>query len=760
MSRKGAVWRVDILQEAETTFSAVGELTFEGDSPLKIEWEERGKEETICGSSATLRVESPGDRTYEDMYSIEPGRIRADIYRNGSLYWSGTLDPEFYEEPYERARNYPVRLTFSDFGILERKKYALEGTRDLDDIVAHAIEQSGILTTGTDTTMVSTSLVAPQGASGTSLERNWSLVNLGNVAVASANFTDEEGERMNMKEVIEGVLRPLGMRLTQRLGKIWIYDINGLYSKGERKAVAWDGDSSTMGTDKVLNNVRITWSPYTISGKLSDWSAWVAGADPNETELNNCDGRAIGDCRIWSYHCSPELKDWLNDGTDAGFTLWTSRNHGMGMYLTDENLRFFKIVPQFDGTECEGVAIEWPMVTALNVGGKAELSLRQWAGHTSGLIAGTDFTSVGAAMMRSYADSIPEVKDGVMLRLTVEMMLDPRINFFEEGVDYNSAAMTKSWMEQWKKYGNIVYVPVCVMFRPDDGGADLCWDNRQCVAQGGNSVKSTVGMPATYGEWKTYTESGGTPGVWGYLGYYNAEDYGTDCGVLGWKKNRQCFPSQSARLTSAMRHCPEGQYIPYPPKAGKVWVEILGGGWLTARGGLNPFNQQVINYKELWQKYNWLLMKLPEMEIVNDRTFDKDIDTGDVVYSAEINPNAKDGMDIDTICGTCEGGKPTAKGAYLNALTGEQIERMTRGGRTTQVEELLIGTLFSQFGERRTKLSGEMEILPDAPKAYTEGNQAGKLFMLTGDIQDAQADTSEGTLVEIRPDEYEKRQTE
>ena len=97
LSRKNVVWRVEILQEAENTFASVGELTFEAENALVIEWPENRKEDVICGSTATIRVESPGDRTYEDLYTIEPGRIRMDVYRNGSLYWSGALDPEFYE---------------------------------------------------------------------------------------------------------------------------------------------------------------------------------------------------------------------------------------------------------------------------------------------------------------------------------------------------------------------------------------------------------------------------------------------------------------------------------------------------------------------------------------------------------------------------------------------------------------------------------------------------------------------------------------
>ena len=142
LSRANVVWRVEILQEGYS--GNVGVLDFEADEALVIDWKHADKEEVICGSEATLKLESPGDRTYEDLYTIEVGRIRMDVYRNNALYWSGALDPEFYEEPYEKARKYVVTLTFSDFGILDRLKYNLSGMQTLQSILLNALQRSTI----------------------------------------------------------------------------------------------------------------------------------------------------------------------------------------------------------------------------------------------------------------------------------------------------------------------------------------------------------------------------------------------------------------------------------------------------------------------------------------------------------------------------------------------------------------------------------------------------------------------------------------
>ena len=204
LSRAGVVWRVEILQESDQTFASVGTLEFDANDALVIDWNNADKENVICGSTATLQILSPGDRTYEDLYTIAPGQIRMDVYRNGSLYWSGALDPEFYEEPYERYNNYTVVLTFSDFGILDRLKYDLSGMRTLREIVDNCIRRSTIKTS-LDETLISTGLT-PDGGK----------MSLSDLKVRSDNFYDEDGEALTLKEVIEGILQPLALRMVDR----------------------------------------------------------------------------------------------------------------------------------------------------------------------------------------------------------------------------------------------------------------------------------------------------------------------------------------------------------------------------------------------------------------------------------------------------------------------------------------------------------------------------------------------------------------
>ena len=84
LSIGGVVNRVEIWQENDSAFS-VGELFFPADSPLTIEWGEQGKEESLLGSSATLKIISPGDRTYLDLYTVRYGEVRMDVYRDNQI---------------------------------------------------------------------------------------------------------------------------------------------------------------------------------------------------------------------------------------------------------------------------------------------------------------------------------------------------------------------------------------------------------------------------------------------------------------------------------------------------------------------------------------------------------------------------------------------------------------------------------------------------------------------------------------------------
>lgn len=760
LSRAGVRWRAEILQESNSAFEEVGVLTFEATEALVIEYPSTAKEDVICGSTATIQIESPGDRTYEDLYTIETGAIRLDVYRNDTLYWSGTLDPEFYEEPYERAANYVVSLTFSDFGVLDRLKYTLGGMLTLDEIIKHCLAETAINYTGIDESLISTS-VTPNGVA----------MKLSSLKVRSDNFYDEDGEASSLKEVIEGILQPLGLRMVQRNGKVFIYDLNGLYNKANIAEAVWSGESSTMGVDVVYNNAKITWSTYAQSGTLTTQDCWTEETDPNLMNLNNINPLNYKGSDYYSYHYSTDLNDWL-DATDCGFTIYLNKK-GKNATITDKFsnafVRFFKIIPQYDGTESEGIAIHVNIVKGYRVGDKHNWFASyasSYSGVNTSYLAGT-LKDIDEAIFKSMPVWIPPVdsSSGLLIRVCLELLVDPRFNPFEQAANFFKGVNQADYQKQWKARGNYFYVPVTIKFQPDGSDDIYCWDNRSIVSQDvkNNQVRT---LSPTYGTWRKYDNSkDDKPEVWGYLCYYKPDDRKEDSGVAqGWAINRPAINPHTGQITTILEHAEEGQYIPYPSigVGGKIWIEVRGKGWLISDGNENLSETKIIDSYKLWggsrdMKLNWILAKLPTIEIVNNAQFEQTISTDDVEYSAELNAAAKDPIELDTVCGSSAEGVPTARGAYFNAQTGEQIRQLTRAGRTTQIEELLIGTLYSQYAERRTQLSGEIELHPDGLVSYKEQNQEGKKFIMTAETQDVIMDTTEATLIELRPDEYDKK---
>lgn len=770
LSQAGITWRVEILQEADQAFASVGALTFEADEPLLIEWKKTDKEEVLCGSTATIRVESPGDRTYEDLYTIEVGKIRMDVYRAGLLYWSGALDPEFYEEPYERASKYPVSFTFSDFGILDRLKYNLSGMQTLYTILTDALGRSTINYTSIDQSLISSYLDS-------------SKLTLGALRVRSDNFYDEDGEATTLKETLEGILLPLGLRLVQRNGRIWVYDLNGAYTLAQQMQVEWNGASQTMGTDKVANNVKITWNTYAQAGKQGAEKCWTLDVDKNKININNLNAVPYkgGESQYLSYHYSTDLHDWI-DATDAGFTLWLcDARYGENADIYANGIKYFKIVEQNDGQESEGVAVVWTAYKGYAVGsggflssssasiswsvkglqGVSIVSIDNSFGTNLDTVLGGTLAAAGGKLFGSKSISLPPVDNAsdLLLRVTLPMLMDCRFNPFESASNLMKGMKQEDWYKQWEERGNFIYVPVTLKFKPEGSTTIYCWTNRSIVGQdvSSNPVRT---LEATYGSWQVYRPNDDeAPTVWGYLCYWDKKNDGDSSGVLGWKTNRPGKNPYTGKITTVLKEAEDGQYVPFPSstRGGELWLEVRKSGWIISDGSSTlPSSGNTPNPKSLWQKTGIILFKLPQFEIVNRRQFDMEVNTDDVEYQAEINAAAKESITLDTICGTHKDGVPTARGAYFGVSSGQQIKQLTRAGRTTQAEELLIGTLYSQYAQRRTVLTGEAQLPVGGLKVFTEQNQGDKLFLAQGEVLDAITDTSEVTLVELRPDEYDK----
>ena len=104
---------------------------------------------------------------------------------------------------------------------------------------------------------------------------------------------------------------------------------------------------------------------------------------------------------------------------------------------------------------------------------------------------------------------------------------------------------------------------------------------------------------------------------------------------------------------------------------------------------------------------------------------------------------------------------------YIRAGKKNQQSRMAKNKQVEivsahvkgQVEDLLIGTLYSQYATRHTKISGEATIDTGGLALRREANQGDAVFIVTGETQNLKNCCGEITIVELSRDEY-KRENE
>lgn len=762
LSRESVAWQVDIWQLSDTAFGTIGELTFPATEPVVIEWDEKGKEEVVCGSSATVCVESPGDRTYADLYTEIPGEIGVDIYREGALYWTGTLDPEQYEEPYERESKYDVTLCFQDFGILDRLRYDLTGMQTMGDILRDALDRAQLGDCELD---VSSYVTSHHDA--------YHPATVDTMSVMSDNFYDEDGEPMTLLEVIEGMLQPLGQRMVQRRGCIWLYDLHGLAVVAPRRPLEWSGDSQTMGVDRVVNNIKLTFSPYADGSLLKeDELEYTDYVDENAINLTR---RQASETGYWSFY--PDYGNWggFGDGDASGLSFTIHKGRGKGLAEIYKDTGYFRIVAQGDGADAEGV------VWMFRTGGHGSLG--------SGLPqpVGMDPDLLGRIVMRTRRVYIPPINEReesrpgfggsasaeseetraaserFWLRLKMGVLADPRYNPFTEKSGDNES----SNYDNAKVRVNYMYVPCDVrLWDAAEGGNVLYHYSNRSIAARNTHDMSYIYLGRTLGSWEAgdnnYHNSS-KAACW--LSWYDetAEDRREAAGIFGWQYNRQQIGADFGKLSHGLKNAENGQYMPYPPCGG--WLEVAvwssvslidDSSSLSRDGGVTALENSVgsNDYNNL-SNLRWMLYKAPTLEVVSSSASHKIVNSDDIEHTAWVNPNAQEDLEIDTICGTMTHLVPTAKGIIMVNTTGLRLQQLTRAGRTDRPERLWMGTLYSQFATRHTKLTGEAFIDTGGLAAFTEANQDGRVFIMTGEAQNLIEDITEAVIVELSEDEYD-----
>ncbi len=751
-SKNGILWRTEIWQNGEWTVE--NRMTFPQENPLEIEWSAVDKIDSLQPSNATLTVVSDTDRQYLNLYTLEAGSILLKVFRNceealGSevpapvthLYWSGTLDPELYEEPFSEKKDYEVSLTFSDFAILDRLNYDRgDHFFRLDELIYHCLiaTQTDILT-GTPNKANYLEKVHKYVSiqKGDGFGYNIFLYDY----IMGENFIDDQGTSSTLKEVLEGILQPYALRLVQRAGAFYLYDLNSVYLNAKQTPVVWAGTDATLAMDDVYNNAKLTFSPYGVTEIMNpEIKVKLNSTNTGSSVINT------------SYGGSDNYQDFE-------FNVYEG---GSGVEI-GEDARFFRMVPRVGGEECTGVL--WTYLKGDYGSDQMDLypvSLKWFPNEDNHKYAG--WPSQGPPVLpkewpvvfRAESSYIApkgeeEYPMSSCLRLTLPLLFDARYNPFSDASSYNESGN----YEYLKNNCNYLYVKTDL--EVVDGDETLCYYNNSK-----NRAKSPInGLWDLYdGEWIE-----GKPSRRGNLdiAYYNsAKEHSDNTGIGGWVKNRQtCYPTYLPFPNRITARGNEGEYIPVPPKRGRLRLTVYGvlevvkaRKWTEPTDRDSPYNISCAN------NHRWWAYKAPVIEIYNYYQHKK-CETFDMELSSFINKSAKEDYEIKTIVGSKRLKVPgeevgtlfTSRGV-LRKDNGEpnSLLYMRLPNRMEYLEHLLLNVIYSQYATRHLKLSGTAELLPDF-SLYTDQAADGR-YILLSEVQNLMEDESKISMVQLSPETY------
>ncbi|MDR3226607.1 MAG: hypothetical protein LBT56_02925 [Prevotellaceae bacterium] len=722
----GVAWRIEILQEAVNAYTPE-QITLSGDSPLTIEWNEVDKIEPIQASKATLTLASATDRKFIDLYSVEATAIRLDIYRENTLYWSGVLDTELYEEPYSPLNNYDVQITFSDLAVLERLKWDLKGFQKIGDVINYLIEKTQINIAEIDKTNVSTKTIS-----------NTDIFS--NIQISADNFYDDDDVADSCRDALEAILQPFALRIVQRTGKIYLYDINSIYAKTPAQIV-WDGTDATLSADKVYSDVII---------KLdANFKNTLAEANVDDVVVEN----------EYQYYVDNRKYNDGKFGAGKGFLFGTGTQAESGFEILNE-VKYFKVTPQFSGQKDCGIVWSFRYLPE----GKNAAYQRKLNQVTPPFTWAEFYNKFLFEVKHKPLIVRDSFNNNFYIKINMELGFDGRYNPYENASQYNEQGNYDTYNDSC----GYVYIPVHIDLIDDNDNVLYHYNNRE---NWDDFWEDQANGNSGYAPWEKHKDHYEKKGKWvaganppfsgessihSFFCYYNQnatqrnnwyDRQGNEAAVWGTNKN---LIAVSGELPATMLKMNDGEYLPMPPVSGKIRVRVV--------RGIRAINHWYINDRtgNLIVANHWLMYKNLTISIVdqygNDIDENTDSENKNGTETREtINAAAKEECSIDTRVGTLEKTSPSALG-QLYDLQRQVVSQFKRANETNRLELLLVNTIKANYNTRKNVISGTAKAISDFG-ILSEKNTAGK-FLLASDVQHPYEDTSEIRMIEFAPDKY------
>lgn len=666
-------YRVEIWQESVSGYEA-GQLTFPVDA-VALEWNRMAKHDPVMSSSATLRLVSATDRQFLDLYTTVPASVRLDVYRAGSLYWSGTLDPELYEEPFSYRDGYEVELTFSDLAILDRLKFmpsspVMTVLGILEDCLAQASTSVSEVCLHSDTMRDGIDAVT-------------------NDRIMTDAFRDS-GDYMTVRQVLDNLMLPYDLHLMQKAGQWHVWNWNALYGM-DYEYVEWTSDDAYISADSVYNSINVTYTSNQVSELIAP-------------ELEEFTSEKVYDVRV-NYH-----RDSSSFLSPEGFRLYLSDRQQDGISIVDR-ARLFSLSPIYSGEATVGIA--WLFQTLL----------RPDVGYTDIMGNKAVWSFVGGKIFscseRPYVVPDRETR----LRLQMQMLADVRYNPYEDAGHYNEEG---NW-EVLQNRANHVFIPFILNLTNESGKAICHVQNSDILS----------GKPLADPVWAS------GPGQWGdaLLCYYDKSDRKSKSGIGGWQTNRKGAGYWRDGLPSLFSLMDDGEYIPMPPVAGRLELEI--------GQGILVWDYNKVVPEELYKMFRYIFFQPPVLTVC-DR-YGNDVEPNDVEYQTWLDRSAAESLELSTVIGTLGEYAPFSPGRIMDGSM-QPTRLYSRQNTEAPLEELLCGTLHSQYATRHNVLSGSAALVSRFC-TFRDRNQSG-VYAMAGAHESLRDETCEMELFEITPDTY------
>jgi hypothetical protein len=309
------------------------------------------------------------------------------------------------------------------------------------------------------------------------------------------------------------------------------------------------------------------------------------------------------------------------------------------------------------------------------------------------------------------------------------VLYDVRKNPYEDASGYNESGNWSNF-NNWANYGWILSQLVLM----GDDGKTYSFDNSETFTDkpdanfaGGDWIEGSNGRL--------------------YLQFYNPSNYKSQTGFGGWQSNKRSVGYEFGTLPANFSKYINQEKIPMPPVGGIISLKIFKGVMSYDNSDdVSPTTDNVNNISR------WLAYRGLKLSIV--KASGKEIDAEDVVVSAWLNKAAENEISLDTYIGSMHSRVPMAKGVVLQQSNSNlPVKKFTRAGITDTLENLLLGTLYSNYAGRKNTLEGTIQIVP-TEQILSDKSSVNSRYLLLSERQDLQECFSEIKMAEIVEDSY------